>query len=388
MTGAPGEWSRERPIAVVHVDDDPACTALVREYLESETEQTRREQRVGGEERVDREQRVDREERVKREERDGTAVVCATTFEVHSTTDPIDVADLLDDHDADCVVSDLEMPGSNGLALVRSVRDSHPDLPILLFTGRATTDFTKRALKAGVTDYVRKGGGADRLALLAHRIRNCVHRHRMERALARHDGGAAPMEHGAPLQMAHAHRERARESSAAEDRDTADSRLPTAGETPRDRSIPAGDGGVDDSGDSGRIRSRLDDAWSARPGQQPSRVGEPDTRFQIDEKRLRRLFASLEAAADGRGSETPPTRTQRLLDGLYLEERSEADVGDERRPESDSSDPASEQSTGLGVEGLCQLAREYGWRTHIANGRGDRSRLEFEPLDRPTPHTR
>ena len=46
-----------------------------------------------------------------------------------------DAIELLDKEQVDLVLSDVVMPGMSGLALARKLRDSHPDLPVLLATG-------------------------------------------------------------------------------------------------------------------------------------------------------------------------------------------------------------------------------------------------------------
>ena len=55
-----------------------------------------------------------------------------------------------------CVVADLEMPGSSGLDLQAALaRCGHP-LPIVFLTGRADTESTVRAMRAGAEDFLEK----------------------------------------------------------------------------------------------------------------------------------------------------------------------------------------------------------------------------------------
>jgi len=59
----------------------------------------------------------------------------------------------------DCVVSDYELPGLNGIELVRTIRDRFPDspTPFVLLTGAGSEEIAANALNAGASSYVRKG---------------------------------------------------------------------------------------------------------------------------------------------------------------------------------------------------------------------------------------
>ena len=72
---------------------------------------------------------------------------------VHSGTA---AAELLAEEEFDCVVSDYEMPGMDGLELLSTVRESDPSLPFILLTGRGDEETASEAIKAGVADYLLK----------------------------------------------------------------------------------------------------------------------------------------------------------------------------------------------------------------------------------------
>ncbi|MDZ7702485.1 MAG: PAS domain S-box protein [Halobacteriales archaeon] len=76
----------------------------------------------------------------------------------------------------DCVVSDFDMPGKDGLEFLHDVREEDPELPFILFTGKGSEEIASEAISAGVTDYLQKQGGRDQYALLVNRIRNAVER--------------------------------------------------------------------------------------------------------------------------------------------------------------------------------------------------------------------
>ena len=55
------------------------------------------------------------------------------------------------------VVTDLVMPGMSGLELVSRLVASHPEIPVILMTGKGSEDTAVKALKAGAASYVPKG---------------------------------------------------------------------------------------------------------------------------------------------------------------------------------------------------------------------------------------
>src|SRR4051812_26100541 len=55
------------------------------------------------------------------------------------------------------VVTDLVMPGMSGLELVSRVVGLHPQIPVILMTGKGSEDTAVKALKAGAASYVPKG---------------------------------------------------------------------------------------------------------------------------------------------------------------------------------------------------------------------------------------
>jgi PAS domain S-box-containing protein len=103
---------------------------------------------------------------------------------VRSTTTADDALRVLESHDVDCVVSDYDLEDRTGLAFLRSVRDTRPDLPFVLFTGKGSEAVAADAISAGVTDYLQKGG-REQYARLANRIERAVDATRAERELER-----------------------------------------------------------------------------------------------------------------------------------------------------------------------------------------------------------
>src|SRR4051812_44680002 len=56
----------------------------------------------------------------------------------------------------DVVLSDLAMPGMDGLFLLRALRDDLPDTPMVFLTGRGTIDTAVAAIREGAWDFIEK----------------------------------------------------------------------------------------------------------------------------------------------------------------------------------------------------------------------------------------
>jgi CheY-like chemotaxis protein len=80
-------------------------------------------------------------------------------FDVETATSVGEGLDRLTDADFDCVVSDYDMPGQNGIEFLETVRADNPDLPFILYTGKGSEEVASDAISAGVTDYLQKGSG-------------------------------------------------------------------------------------------------------------------------------------------------------------------------------------------------------------------------------------
>jgi two-component system CheB/CheR fusion protein len=61
-----------------------------------------------------------------------------------------------DSGDADCILVDEQMPGMNGIELIRWLKSITPDLPVILVTGNATLEASVSAMKAGAVDFIQK----------------------------------------------------------------------------------------------------------------------------------------------------------------------------------------------------------------------------------------
>jgi len=54
------------------------------------------------------------------------------------------------------VISDIRMPGSDGLSLLKQLKAQHPDVPILIMTAFSDLDSTVTAFEEGAFEYITK----------------------------------------------------------------------------------------------------------------------------------------------------------------------------------------------------------------------------------------
>ncbi|MFU8867447.1 bacterio-opsin activator domain-containing protein [Natronococcus sp.] len=102
-----------------------------------------------------------------------SALEASGPIDVTTATKASDALERLDDGGFDCLVTDTDLPGRDGVELLEAVRERRPDLPVVLLVrtpGDATVD---RARAAGATDVLRKED-ATRGRWLASRIASLV----------------------------------------------------------------------------------------------------------------------------------------------------------------------------------------------------------------------
>lgn len=61
-------------------------------------------------------------------------------------------------HGADVVLilSDINMPGMSGVQLLKTLRESHPNLPVVMISGDDNASLKAEVMALGATDYITK----------------------------------------------------------------------------------------------------------------------------------------------------------------------------------------------------------------------------------------
>jgi len=87
----------------------------------------------------------------------------ALEFEGHTVTTAADgdeAARILARQGVDLLLTDLRMPGLDGLSLLRKVREEQPDVEVVVLTAVGTVESAVAAMKAGAFDYLLKPVGS------------------------------------------------------------------------------------------------------------------------------------------------------------------------------------------------------------------------------------
>jgi len=87
-----------------------------------------------------------------------------------------DALDLLGREPIDCVVLDLEMPGTDGFEVLRRLRQRGIDVPVIVYTGTGSYDRCVQAVRLGAYGFIDKTEPIERLV---QEIENAVSRGRM-----------------------------------------------------------------------------------------------------------------------------------------------------------------------------------------------------------------
>jgi two-component system, NtrC family, response regulator AtoC len=91
------------------------------------------------------------------------------SYDVYDFGAVADALPALDRAEFDCVVTDLRMPGIDGLTGLKKFHEKLPDLPVVIVTAFATVDTAVEAMKSGAFDYLKKPFEPDELELIVER---------------------------------------------------------------------------------------------------------------------------------------------------------------------------------------------------------------------------
>lgn len=72
--------------------------------------------------------------------------------------------------DWDLVIADIDMPGMDGIELLKHLRKNNPQVPVLMITAYATVETAVEAMKLGAHDYITKPFAMDELKIVVGKV--------------------------------------------------------------------------------------------------------------------------------------------------------------------------------------------------------------------------
>ena len=96
---------------------------------------------------------------------------CGPGVDVRAIDSACDARAYIEQNLVDILVTDLEMPGINGLELLRCAKHKNPCAQVLFITGHSTLEALAEALESGASDYLLKPLDVDALVTLVHDAR-------------------------------------------------------------------------------------------------------------------------------------------------------------------------------------------------------------------------
>ncbi|MBU3937366.1 MAG: response regulator, partial [Proteobacteria bacterium] len=78
---------------------------------------------------------------------------------------------ILEDWHPDLVLTDIKMPGLDGLTLLQKIKDRYPSIAVIMMSGYGTVESAIVALKSGAYDFIQKPFDNDHLL---HVLQRCL----------------------------------------------------------------------------------------------------------------------------------------------------------------------------------------------------------------------
>ena len=86
-----------------------------------------------------------------------------------------DVVSMLETEAVDVVVMDINMPGINGIATTKLVKEKYPAIKVLALTMSSDDSHIRQMVQAGASGYIMKSAGRDELTRAIHEVMDGKH---------------------------------------------------------------------------------------------------------------------------------------------------------------------------------------------------------------------
>jgi two-component system nitrogen regulation response regulator NtrX len=90
-------------------------------------------------------------------------------YDVLTATSAEEAERVLGQEHLDLLLTDLRLPGKDGIALLEAAKAAAPDLPVVLLSGHGTIEDAVKAIRLGAADFLEKPFGPERLQVTVER---------------------------------------------------------------------------------------------------------------------------------------------------------------------------------------------------------------------------
>lgn len=98
-------------------------------------------------------------------------------LEITTCGDSLLALEKVNNENFDCIISDVQMPGMNGLELLSKIRENSDSTPFIILSGQNDKEVAVEAFSADADDYFPKDSGFILYERLVHSIRKVVKAH-------------------------------------------------------------------------------------------------------------------------------------------------------------------------------------------------------------------
>jgi len=98
----------------------------------------------------------------------------AVGYDVHAAASGTEGIEMIGQRTFDLVMTDLRLPGADGLAVLKTAKDNAPQTEVVVITAHGSVETAVEAMKLGAFDYITKPFQMDELLLLVERVGHVI----------------------------------------------------------------------------------------------------------------------------------------------------------------------------------------------------------------------
>ena len=92
-----------------------------------------------------------------------------TGYDVLTAENSTQALKILNDNDIPVVITDIKMPGIDGIELLRKIKSKNPETEVIMLTGHGDLELAIKSLKNEATDFITKPINDDALEMALQR---------------------------------------------------------------------------------------------------------------------------------------------------------------------------------------------------------------------------